>query len=189
MTDYLTKPSPARQPNHNGFVLSEMVVVVFIVAMFALLAMLNLSGMIGASSFKNQAHELSNALKMAVNAAAQSDRKYELILDFTEKTYLLREITSTLDAEILEDEIILTGQFNDDFQLSYVMFDDGVFANEGKAFFRCSRNGWQATGKIVLLDSEANEYTILINKLNRQIKLFNGDVDFLEPKSKDEMQF
>ena len=175
----------------RAFVLSEVVVVVFIVAMFAMLAMFNLGGMIYNNSFKNQSHEFIKVLKMAVTAAAETGTRYEVILDFTEQTYTLREITSGLVAveDILEEEIILTGEFDDDFQLSYVMFDDGEATNDAPALFRAGKAGWQYGGKIVVSDSHGKEYSIVINRLSRMIELRYGDVKILMPRSPDEMVF
>ena len=175
----------------KAFVLSEVVVVVFIVAMFAMLAMFNLGSMIYNNSFKNQSHEFIKVLKMAATAAAETGRRYEVILDFAEQTYILRQITTGLVAveDILEEEIILTGEFDDDFQLSYVMFDDGEATNDAPALFRAGKAGWQYGGKIVVSDSQGNESSIVVNRLSRMIEFKYGDVEILMPRSPDEMVF
>lgn len=174
-----------------GFVLSEMIVVISIIAMFTMLAMFNLSGMIYNNSFKNQSHELVKVFKMAAISAAENGRRYEVILDFAEQTYMLREITTGLVAveDILEEEIILTGEFNDEFQLIYVMFDDGESTNEAPALFRAGKAGWQYGGKVVISDDEGNDYSIVINRLSRMIRLEYGDVEILRPRSPDEVAF
>ncbi|NIA17019.1 MAG: hypothetical protein GWO86_01595 [Planctomycetes bacterium] len=184
----LRRKGPGRD---KAFVLSEVVVVVFIVAMFATLAMFNLGGMIYNNSFKNQSYDFIEVLKMAVTAAAETGKRYEIILDFAEQTYTLREITTGLVAaeDILEEEIILTGEFDDDFQLSYVMFDDGEATNDAPALFRAGKAGWQYGGKIVVSDSHGREYSIVINRLSRMIELRYGDVGILMPRSPDEMAF
>ena len=174
-----------------GLVLTEVIVVVFIVAMFATLAMFNLSGLVYNSSFKNQSGELIKVFKMAATSAAESPRRYEVILDFAEQKYILRQITTGLVAveDILEEEIILTGEFNDDFQLVYVMFDDGEATSEEVAFFRAGNAGWQYGGKVVVADSEGNAYSILINRISRMVRLEYGDVEILRPRSPDEIVF
>jgi hypothetical protein len=45
-------------------------------------------------------------MQMAVSAAAESDRRYEVIIDLTEQSYLLRQITSPDLSEVLDEEII-----------------------------------------------------------------------------------
>jgi len=172
-------------------VLSEVIVVISIIAMFTMLAMFNLSGLLYNSGFKNQSHELIKVFRMAAATAAESGRRYEIILDFAEQSYMLREITTGLVAveDILEEEVILTGEFNDDFQLIYVMFDDGEITNESTALFRAGRVGWQYGGKVVISDDEGNEYSIVINRLSRMIRLEYGDVEILRPKIPDEIAF
>ena len=175
----------------GAFVLSEVIVVVFIVAMFTMLAMFNLSGVIYSNSFKNQSQELVKVFKMAATSAAETGRRYEVILNFSEQTYILRQITTGLVAveDILEEEIILTGEFNDEFQLSYVMFDDGESTNEAPALFRAGRAGWQYGGKVVISDGEGKTYSIVINRLSRMIRLEYGDVEILMPRNPDEVVF
>ena len=175
----------------SAFVLSEIIVVVAIIAFFTMLAMFNLSGLIYNSSFKNQSHELVKVFKMAAVSAAESGRRYEVILDFAEQRYTLRQITTGLVAveDILEEEIILTGEFSDEFQLTYVMFDDGESTNDEPALFRAGKSGWQYGGKVVVSDSEGNAYSIVINRLNRMVRLEYGDVKILMPRSPDELIF
>ena len=175
----------------SAFVLSEIIVVVAIIAIFTMLAMFNLSGLIYNSSFTNQSHEFVKVFKMAATSAAESGRRYEVILDFAEQTYALRQITTGLVAveDILKEEIILTGEFSDEFQLTYVMFDDGESTNDAPALFRAGKSGWQYGGKVVVSDSEGNAYSIVINRLNRMIRLEYGDVEILRPRSPDELVF
>ena len=128
---------------------------------------------------------------MAATSAAETGRRYEVILNFSEQTYILRQITTGLVAaeDILEEEIILTGEFNDEFQLLYVMFDDGESTNEAPALFRAGMAGWQYGGKVIISDGEGNAYSIVINRLSRMIRLEYGDVEILMPRSPDEVVF
>ena len=57
------------------------------------------------------------------------------------------------------------------------------------SLFRTGKAGWQYGGKIVVADSEGNEYSIVINRLSRMIQLKPGDVKILTPRSPDEMVF
>jgi Tfp pilus assembly protein FimT len=176
------RQSPSRL--FPAYVLAEMLMVLVIIALFSSLAMLNITGIVGKSRFKNKAQELIDLMRMAVIAAAETDKRYEVIFDTTEQTYTLRQITSPDLSEILDDDIIQTGQFNDNCQLSYIEFDDAWRTNDNfeMAFFRAGRSGWQSGGKIVLLDSSGQEYSVIVNRLNRIIELKRGNVELLVPK-------
>jgi Tfp pilus assembly protein FimT len=172
-------------------VLAEVIMVLFIIAMFTMLAMMNLSGALSKNSFRSRAHDFANFFQMAATGAAETGRRYEIVIDFTQNSYLLRQITTGLVAveDIQEDEIIQTGQFSDRFQLSYVMFDDGTWTNNSPALFRVGKSGWQYGGKIVVTDEDGKEYSIVINRLSRMINIVEGDTELLEPRAADEMGF
>jgi Tfp pilus assembly protein FimT len=167
----------------SGFVLAEIVVVVFIIGLFASLAMINVASVLGRNTFKAQANDLVSALRMAVAKAAESSRRYEIIIDFPTQSYTFREITSAdLGADVLQEEIVREHAFGNSVYIKYVQFDDGTSTAENKAFFRAGHAGWQFGGKIVLVDDDGMEYTIMINRLNKTVELFSGDVEILAPK-------
>jgi Tfp pilus assembly protein FimT len=174
-----------------GAVLAEVVMVLFIIAMFTMIAMMNLSGALSRDSFKGRAYDFIRLFQMASTGAAETGKRYEIVVDFVQNSYLLREITTGLVAveDIQEDEIIQTGQFSDRFQLSYVMFDDGTWTNDSPALFRVGKSGWQYGGKIVVIDENGKEYSIVINRLSRMIALVEGDTELLVPRTADEMGF
>lgn len=174
-----------------GAVLAEVIMVLFIISMITLIAMINLSGVLARDSFKSKAYDLVKLFQMAATSSAETGRRYEIIINFVQNSYVLREITTGLVAveDIKEEEIIQTGQFSDRFQLYYVMFDDGDWTNEAPALFRVGKNGWQYGGKIVVTDEDGKEYSIVINRLSRMIDLFDGDAGILMPRSEDEMGF
>ena len=128
-------------------------------------------------------------MQMAASAAAQSDRRYEVIIDIPEQSYMLRQITTPELSEVLEEEIIVQDSLSDNCRLAYVLFDDGEMTSEDRAKFRAGHSGWAYGGKIVLLDEKEQPYSIVVNRLNRVITLVQGDVEFLEPKNKDEVPF
>ena len=173
----------------SGFTLTELVVVLLIVSLFVILAQANLFGLLRRNTFRAQAQELVSTMQMAASAAAQSNRRYEVIIDLTEQTFLLRQITTPDLSEVLEEEIIAENNFSDNCRLVYVQFDDGESTNEGKAKFRAGHSGWQYGGKIVLLDEKEQPYSVVVNRLNRTITLKAGDVGLLEPKEKNEVPF
>ena len=173
----------------RGFTLTELIVVLVIISLFLLLAQINLFGLFARGTFKAQAQELLSTMQMAASTAAQSDRRYEVIIDLTEQSYLLRQITSPDLSQVLEEEIIVENDFSDNCRVAYVEFDDTTWTNEGQAKFRAGLAGWQYGGKIVLLDKEEQPYSVVVNRINRIIKLEEGDVELLEPKAKEDVPF
>jgi hypothetical protein len=141
------------------------------------------------NTFKARVNEFVSVMQMAASAAAESNRRYEVIIDLTDQSFLLRQITSPSLAEILDEEIIASGSFGNNCHVAYVEFDDGEFANEGRAKFRAGHAGWQYGGKIVFLDESEKPYSVLVNRLNRVIELVEGDVEFLTPKAKEDVMF
>jgi len=180
-----------RSAARRGAVLAEIIMVLFIVAMFTMLAMMNLTDVLSRNSFKGRADDLVKLFQMAATSAAETGKRYEIIINFNQNSYTLREITTGLVAveDIKEEEIIQTGQFNDRFQLSYVIFDDGDWTNEAPALFRVGKTGWQYGGKIVVANEDGQLYSIVINRLSRMINIVDGDVEILVPKSEDEIGF
>jgi len=173
----------------SAFTLTELIIVVLLISLFVLLAQINLFGLLTKSTFKAQAQELVSTMQRAASAAAESDRRYEIIIDLAEQSYLLREITSPDLSEILEEEIIVEQDFSANCRAVYVLFDDGDYTNEGRAKFRAGRSGWQYGGRIVLLDKDERPYSVVVNRLNRVVALKEGEVGLLLPKSKDEVPF
>ncbi len=176
----------------RGFTLTELIVVVLLVSLFVLLAMMNLSGLLTRSTFRAQAHEFVSAMQSAVSAAAESDRRYGVIINIAEQSYTLREITSPeLYGTPEEEEIILTNELGDKCRISYVQFDDWTGTDEDifRVHFVAGHSGWQYGGKIVLLDEDERPYSVVVNRISRIVTLEDGDVELLAPKTKDEVLF
>jgi len=173
----------------RGFTLTELIVVLAILSLFLLLAQRNLFGLWRKSSFKAQVQEFVSAMQMAASAAAESGRKYEVIIDLSGQSFLLRQISSSNLAEVLDEEIIVASNFGDNCQVGYVQFDDGDYTNEGLAKFRAGRSGWQYGGKIVLFDANQQPYSVVVNRLNRLVELVEGDAELLVPKAKEDVLF
>ncbi|UCG57263.1 MAG: prepilin-type N-terminal cleavage/methylation domain-containing protein [Phycisphaerales bacterium] len=172
-----------------GFTLIELIIVVIVVALLVLLAQVNLFGLLGRNTFEAQIQEFVSTMQMAVAAAAQSERRYEVIVDLVEQGFLLREITSPDLSEVLEEEIIVQSYFNDNCRVAYVEFDDGEYTSDTRAKFRAGHAGWHYGGKIVLLDEDELPYSVVVNRLNRIVQLREGDVELLVPRPKDEVPF
>ena len=173
----------------SAFTLTELIVVVLIVSLFVLLAQVNLFGLLRRSTFRAQVQEFVSTMQMAASAAAESDRRYEVIIDLIEQNYVLREATSAEISEVLEEEIIVKNDFSDNCRAAYVLFDDWEYVNEGRAWFRAGHSGWQYGGIIVLLDEDEQAYSVVVNRLSRIITLEDGEVELLEPKAKYEVPF
>lgn len=176
----------------NGFTMAEMLVVLAIVSLFVIVAQMHLFGLLRKSTFRAQTQELVSTMQMAATAAAETGRRYEIIIDITEQSYVLKEIAGS---EIYVDqpdetpgEIIVQNNLTENCQLVYVWFDDGIDSNT-KAWFRVGPSGWQNGGKIVLYDENEQPYTIVVNRINRIITLEEGNIELLEPKLKNDLPF
>lgn len=172
-----------------GFTLAESVVVVFIVSLFVIFAQMNLTGLLRKNTFKAQVQDFVSTMQMAATAAAETDRRYEVIIDLTEQSYLLRQITTTELSDVLEEEIIVENEFGDNCWVEYVLFDDDEFTNEDRAKFRAGHSGWNYGGAIVLLDEADRPYTVIVNRINRTVILQEGEIEPLIPKSQNEIPF
>ena len=173
----------------SGLTLIELLFALALVTLFVGLAVPNLFGLLRRNTFRAGIRDFVSTMQKAVTAAAESNRRYEVIIDIDEQTYLLRQITSSDLTQILDEEIIIDNYFSEKCLVSYVFFDDGEFTNEGRAKFRAGHGGWQYGGKIILLDEDDNPYTVVVNRINRTIELHEGEIDIALPKRQDEVFF
>ncbi|MFH1370139.1 MAG: prepilin-type N-terminal cleavage/methylation domain-containing protein [Planctomycetota bacterium] len=178
-----------RRATRHGFTLAESMVVIVIVSLMVALAATNLKGVIIGSSFKGKVRGLIAAIEAASTGAGQSGKRYEVIIDIPRQSYLLREITSSDLSEVLEEEIIAQEDFGENCRIAYVLFDDGEFTSEDRAKFRTSRAGWQFGGVIVLLDSDQQPWSIVIDRLSNIVRLEQGEAQIVWPRSRDELPF
>jgi len=88
----------------RGFTLAEAMVVMVIAALFVALVATNLGGAFSRNTFKSKAQGLVSALEMASTSAAQSDKRYEVIIDIPQQSYTLRQITSPDLSQVLEEQ-------------------------------------------------------------------------------------
>jgi prepilin-type N-terminal cleavage/methylation domain-containing protein len=181
--------SDEQRTTRQGFTLAESMVVIVIISLMVALTATNLKGVIIGNSFKGKVRGLIAAIEAASTGAAQSDKRYEVIIDIPQQSYLLREITSSDLAEVLEEEIIAQEDFGKNCQVAYVLFDDGEFTSEDRAKFRASRAGWQFGGIIVLLDADGQPWSIVIDRLSNIVRLEQGEAQIVWPRSKDELPF
>ena len=172
-----------------AFTITELIVVVLIVALFVFMPQINLLGLLRKSTFRAQAQKLASTMQMAASAAAESDRRYEIIIDITQQSYILRQITNPDLAIVLDEEIIYESDLAENCRVLYVFFDDGDFTNEGPAKFRAGRNGWQYGGRIALVDEDGRVCSLMVTRLNREVQIQTGEPDILAPRLKNEMLF
>lgn len=173
----------------NGFTLAESMVVIVIISLLVAITATNLKGVIIRNSFKSKVQGLVSAIEAASAAASQTGKRYEVIIDIPQQSYILREISSSNLAEVLEEEVIAQEDFGASCMVSYVLFDDGEFTNEDRAKFRASRMGWQNGGIIVLLDEEQQPWSIIIDRLSNIVNVQPGEAQIIWPRSKDELPF
>lgn len=177
----------------RAFVLVEMLLMLIMVGLMTALAMMNFSSAFTKAKFEREVNNFINVLKMAQNGAAESDKRYAVILNFDEQSYTLRRFDS-LSLDVIPDEeaIITTGYFTGECYLDWILFDDFEYAIEETAFearFYAGHSGWQYGGKIVLLDADGNPYSVVVNRLSRVITLQPGDVEILEPQYQEDVPF
>lgn len=177
----------SRRCRCGAFTLVELIVVLSLLALFVMMAQANLFGTLRRSTFKAQVQSFVSTMQMATSAAAETGKRYEVIVDVTEQTYLLRRISSSNLAEIFDEEIIADGEFSNSCRVSYVEFDDGTYTNEGQAKFRAGHAGWQYGGKIIFLDESEQAYTVSVGRLTPIVQVSEGDLELMKPKAKDEV--
>lgn len=182
----MLRPGGARR---GAFTLVELIVVMSFVALLVLLAQVNLFGVLRRHTFRAQVQDFVSTMRMAAAGAAESNRRYEVILDPVEQSYLLREITTSDLTDVLEEEIVTQGWFGDNCRLVSVEFDDGTYTNKDRAKFRAGHAGWQYGGKIVFIDESEQPYAVVVSRLTPVVELLEGDPPLMTPKAKEEVPF
>ena len=182
----------------GALVLTELIIVIIIIALMAGMVSISFPAILSRKQFESQAKAFISIMKMAQNTAAESDKKYAVNLDFEEQTYTLRQYTKA-DWEVILDEepVMFEGYFSEQCYLDYVIFDDGTDTREpleGRimvgAWFYAARTGFQNGGNIVLLDSEGNPYSVIVNRLSKVISLLPGeDYEIPIPRETYELPF
>lgn len=174
---------------YRGFTFIELMVVIVIIGLFASMVQLNLFAVLKKNSFRGQVQDFVSAMQMAARSAAESGQKYEMIVDIDNQEYMLRKITTEQLYKVSREQTIISGELGENCIVDYVWYDDDTGTNEGKAFFAVNENGWQYGGKIVFLDENENTYTVVVNRINRNVELHKGNVDILVPKADYEISF
>jgi type II secretory pathway pseudopilin PulG len=166
-----------------------MIVVLVMLSLMLAVAQPNMTGLFRKGGFKAQAEQLVSTMQKAARTAAETGRRYEVIIDLADQGYMLREIHGSVLSRDMEGEIIEDSYFNRNCWISYVEFDDYDFVNDTRAWFWVGPAGWQYGGKIVFLDQGDQPWSIVVNRINRNVRLVPGDMELLRPKTEDEMSF
>jgi Tfp pilus assembly protein FimT len=174
----------------SAFTLVELIVVMTFLALLVAMAQVSLFGVLRRHAFKAQVQDFVSTMQMTISNATETGRRYEMILNLAEQSYLLREMTgSDLTSEPLAEQTITQGAFRGNCRLSYVEFDDGTYTNQDKAKFRTGRAGWQYGGQIVFLDESEQPYAVIVNRMTPIIQLLEGDPPLMKPKTKEQVPF
>ncbi len=187
--------------NIKALVLTELIIVIFIIGIMAAIATMNFPSMVTRRQFEKQANEFVDIIRKAVTASAEGGKRYAIILDLDEQTYALKEITQLYENVIHDEQTptMVTGFFTMKCQLDYVIFDDGFDSREpmesgteylsGVSFYT-GKSGLDKGGIIVLLDSDFNPYSIILNRLSRTVEILPGDdYEIAKPIPKNELPF
>ncbi|AQT69639.1 type II secretion system protein H [Anaerohalosphaera lusitana] len=182
--------------------LIELIMVVVVIGLMTAVASIALTGRIGPAKLQSQARDLIKTFEMARDGAARSENRYAIRIDFIDQTYTLREIPPEgMEKSLSENPIIKQVELTpSQAQFDYVYFDDGTdsrFPGPGRdatsATFLAGRAGWQNGGKIVLIDQDGNPWSIIVNRIGRNIELVEGDSEIFEnvlkPRSRTELIF
>lgn len=193
MTSTSTAPIPTKS-RRRALVLFELLIVVTLMGMLAALGAVSFGAMWGNLNFKRQARALVETFQMAQDAAARSDRRYAVVLDFPDGTYVLRQFATADLLTIPDDEAIIhTGTFTETLQLGYVLYDDMDDTRDRESLdtvrFLAGRSGWQNGGRVVIYDEDGNPWSILISRVGKPVQLVEGEVPFLLPRKQNEVLF
>jgi type II secretory pathway pseudopilin PulG len=172
----------AGSPRAGGFTLIEAIVMTVLLGLLTGMVMLNVAGFAFSSRSSMETAELVSTLRKAYGSAIQGGKRYEIRLDLAQQSYLLRTLTAANYGEPPEkDEVIDERQLDDQCRLEYVEFDDGVATDQdfNVANFRAGRAGWQRGGRILIVDSSGNEYSIMVNRLTGEVTVEKGNVPML----------
>ncbi len=193
-TPNLRRPGPAVAGPHctraKAVTLVELLVVLSLLSLLVLMAQVSLFGALRRHSFKAQVQDFVSTMQMAISNASETGRRYEMIINLAEQTYLLREMTdSDLTSQSRAEQIITQGAFRGNCRCAYVEWDDGTYTNQDKGKFRTGHAGWQYGGKIVFLDESEQPYAVIVNRMTPIIQLLEGDPPLMTPKTKEQVPF
>ncbi|MFC1652172.1 Tfp pilus assembly protein FimT/FimU [Planctomycetota bacterium] len=174
----------------RAYTLIELMIVIGLLGLLVAIPQLNFLGIFERSRFEASLQDFVSTLQMAGRAAAESDRRYQVIIDQAEGTYTLRQITTTDLSDVLDEEIIDEAVFGSECEIVLIQFDDGEYvAADDRIMFTAGHAGWYYGGRIVFEDRGRRRVTVLVNRLNRIVKVERGEVELNTPRDEESMFF
>lgn len=173
----------------RGVVLVELIVAVVIIGLLTMLAFMNTSGLVVKNQFDTKVTKLTGLMEMACNSARQTSQRYEMVFDPANQYYELREFAAADSNEFDAERLIESGEFDENFFLSYIQFDDFEMTEQETAIFRIGIAGFQYGGKIVVLDENAQPHSIVVGRIDCDVEVYPDDVELMVPIDKDDLAF
>jgi len=172
-----------------GFSMAEMIMAMFLVALFSAVALIGFSGFAGGYKFRSTTNQIISMFSTSATASSENGRRYGILFDFIDLSYTLYEVKTDNPysedfANLLEEDVIDRGFFGNDCQLLYIQFDDGEMIDggeQGRTLFVVGRAGWDFGGKIVLANYDGDVYTIIISRLAKIPVMVEGDAEIAQP--------
>lgn len=178
-----------KQKNSTAFSLIEMMVVLFLLSLVTMMSIIGYSNFALRLKFKDKTSDIINTFRMAAVSADQSNRRYAVLVDFTDYTYTLYDVKTSHPYDrdnLLDEDIIKSGEFGEYCQLEFVQFDDSPKTidggEEGSALFVVGHAGWDYGGKVVVSDHDGNLHSIVISRMNKNVKIYPGDITIEKPE-------
>ncbi len=173
----------------SGFSMAEMIMAMFLMALFSAIALIGFSGFAGGYKFRSATDQIITMFSTSATASSENGRRYGILFDFIDLSYTLYEVNTDNPysqdfANLLEEDVIDRGYFNNDCQLLYIEFDDGEKIDggeQGRTLFLVSRAGWDFGGKIVLANYDGDIYTIVVSRLGKIPVMSEGDIELALP--------
>ncbi len=178
-----------RRDTHKGFSMAEMIMAMFIVSLLSGVGLIGFTGFSGGYKFRSRLDEIADMFSTSATAASENGRYYGILFDFIDMSYAMYEVktddpySSDFD-NLLEEDLIESGYFDEDCQLVYIEFDDGEMIDggeQGRTLFVVGPSGWDFGGKIVLANYDGQVYSIVVNRLNKSAEIVEGDAVLQEP--------
>jgi type II secretory pathway pseudopilin PulG len=167
----------------------EMIMAMFIVALVSAISLIGFTGFSGGYKFRSKLDSIASLFSVSATAASENGRRYGILFDFIDMSYAMYEVNTNDPysedfSNLLEEDLIERGYFDQDCQLVYIEFDDGEMIDggeQGRTLFVVGIAGWDFGGKVVLANYEGEMYSIVVGRLTNKPRIVKGDVELAEP--------
>jgi hypothetical protein len=169
--------------------MAEMIMALFIVALLSAISLIGFTGFSGGYKFRSKLDSIASLFATSATAASENGRRYGILFDFIDMSYSMYEVKTndpySADFEnLLEEDLIERGYFDEDCQLVYIQFDDGEMIDggeQGRTLFVVGPAGWDFGGKVVLANYDGEIYSIIVSRLTNRPQVVEGDIELAEP--------